>query len=342
MSNIFKRFAAWATRLKADNFGLAVVRLTAYYTAGVFCILVAFSALVYFLFSANIEATLEERNEQGEALIAFGDESPLHEVAENLLNILIFSDIVLLFLTVCVSYLLARKTLAPLLESYQKQKRFVADAAHEIRTPLSVLKAGSELLLRQERSVTEYKHFLVESQDEIDRLTTLSNDLLHLALSSETQVFNKERFSLSEICLMQCERIIPYASQNDVTVRRQISNDVTMEGIRDDIARLILNMLKNAIDYNTKGGVVTLTLARENSNIVLTIADTGIGIAAKDIPHIFDRFYKADTARVQKEVTGSGLGLSIVKEILARHNGKVEVQSILQKGTTFTFRFPAV
>lgn len=101
-------------------------------------------------------------------------------------------------------------------------------------------------------------------------------------------------------------------------------------------------MLKNAIDYNTKGGVVTLTLARENSNIVLTIADTGIGIAAKDIPHIFDRFYKADTARVQKGVTGSGLGLSIVKEILARHNGKVEVQSILQKGTTFTFRFPAV
>lgn len=342
MSNIFKQFEAWATHLKADNFGWAVMRLTLYYTTGVFLILGVFSILIYTLVTTNLETNLLERQEEDISILEIKDEPVLHEVTENLLDILLVSDSIVLIFTLGVSYVLARKTLAPLKEAYQKQKKFVADAAHELRTPLAVLKAGSELLMQHERSTAEYKKFIEESHEEIERLISLSNDLLFLAQHTEQKEDVGERFSFSDMCMSLCESMRPYSLLKGVSLHTHIDEEVSFEGNKNDLSQLILNLLKNAIDYNKPEGSVTCSLTKDHAEVLLTIEDTGIGISEDDLPHIFDRFYKADVSRTQKlaSTTGSGLGLSIVKEIVARLGGAIQVESVIGKGTIFTLRFP--
>ena len=343
MNNIFKQFVALATSSKADSFGRAVVRLTAYYTVGVFFILSVFSVLVYNLVVTDLENNLHENTEGVVSILEFRDEPLLHEVTENLFNILLFSDLILLILTIGVSYTLARKTLMPLRDAYQKQKKFVADAAHELRTPLAVLKAGSELLLQHDRGVMEYKKFIGESKEETDRLITLSNDLLFLVQNKEGQVDSSfSLVSFSDVCVTQCKNIEAYAEQHVVSLDTHIEEGVMLQGRGSDLSRLILNLIKNAIDYNKPQGTVALTLIKDDSQVLLRVEDTGIGMHEKDVPHIFERFYKADSSRTQKPSGGSGLGLSIVKEIVIRHGGSIQVESILGKGTTFELRFPCV
>ncbi len=342
MNTIFKRFEALATNSKATNFKGAVIRLTAYYTIGVFLILAVFNILVYGLFSAGIEREIHEDTFIVERHILIEGDTESEGVTDDLLNVLLVSDTTILILTLIVSYLLARKTLAPLGDAYQKQKRFVADAAHELRTPLAVIKAGSELFLQNERTGSEYKQFIAESQEEIERLIALSNDLLFLTQNVEAQVYTFEKFSVSDICTKQFENISAYAKTKHITMQSHIEKELCMFGKRDDISRLVLNLLKNAIDYNKLDGSVALTLAKKQSDIVLTVSDTGIGIAQSDIPHIFERFYKADSSRTQTNTSGSGLGLALVHEITTLHKGIIQVTSTLNSGTTFELSFPCV
>ncbi len=343
MKNIFKQFEVWATNSKATNFKGAVIRLTAYYTLGVFVILLVFSFLVYGLFSTGIEEKIQEDSRWSEKIEVLDDDDVFfHEVTENLLDVLVLSDFVLLFLTVVVSYLLARKTLAPLALAYQKQQRFVADAAHELRTPLAVMKAGNEVLLRHERTVPQYKKFINESLEEVNRLIALSNDLLFLVQNKATNKNVCTQFSLSEVCFKQLERIEPYAVIAGISIHSNIGEGILLQGREEDISRVIQNLLKNAVDYNKPQGSVTLTLVQKKQEAILTLRDTGIGIEQKDIPYIFERFYKADSSRVQKNTTGSGLGLSIAEEIVTLYGGAIQIQSTVGEGTTFELRFPCV
>lgn len=342
MNTTLKRFVALVTNSTATDFKTAVIRLTAYYTLGVFCILIVFSVAVYNLFSLEVERRIEIEYEDDEyiPMLEVRTEPLLHEVTENLYNILVISDAVLLFFTIIISYVLARKTLAPLEEAYEREKQFVADAAHELRTPLSVLKAGAEVLLEKDRAREEYRQFVVESQDEINRLITLSNNLLFLVRHTGGVARATQTFSLDEVCVQQCERLVAYATQKGVTVTHQVDAPVTQVGNRDDMARLVLNLLKNAVDYNREGGSVRLTLLKAHREATLRISDTGIGIAPSDVPRIFERFFKADTARTQKSTTGSGLGLALVKEIADAHSGTLRVESKIGEGTTIELRVP--
>lgn len=342
MITIFKQLEGLVTNLKANNFEAAVVRLTMLYTAGVFLILLIFTLLVYGIFVTEIgelhedqefhQVADEERTEE--------EQEPLiKEITENLFDILLFSDALLLFFTIFASYFLAKKTLAPLEVAYLQQKRFVADAAHELRTPLAVLKAGGEVLMQQERTTDQYKQFTAESLEEINRLIDLSNDLLLLAQKKDSKQIH-ERVSLSNIVLQQCESMRLYAKTRDVELSVHVDEHIYILGRSKDLLRLILNLLKNAIDYNKQDGTVHIVLAKKDSTAVLTVEDTGIGIDPSDIPHIFDRFYKVDRARTQN-ASGSGLGLSIVKEIAEEYKGSIYVQSTLGVKTVFTLSFPS-
>jgi signal transduction histidine kinase len=343
MNRIFKQLGESATSLKANNFKIAVVRLTALYTTGVFVILLVLTGLVYGLFSTKIDEIQEEQEShlsEDKGNLEEAQEPLIEKLSENLFDILIFSDTLLLFLTVFISYFLARMTLAPLEDTYQKQKRFIADAAHELRTPLAVLKAGEEVLLQQERTIEEYKRFTTESLDEVNRLIGLSNDLLHLAQQADLKQ-QHERVSLSNIVHRQCESMRLYAQTKHVELSLHLDEHVFILGRSNDLSRLILNLLKNAIDYNKQNGTVRVSLIEKDTKVVLTIEDTGIGISPKDIPHIFERFYKADSSRTQN-ASGSGLGLSIAREIVEEHKGSIYLESRLGAGTVCTVRFPSV
>ncbi|HRH25861.1 MAG TPA: ATP-binding protein [Candidatus Paceibacterota bacterium] len=335
MKHILKQSEVSVTNSKQSEFRAAVFRLTAFYSAGVFFILVVFSVLVYGLFVKNVNEDVREDRENGM------EETEFHEeAAENLFNILLFSDLVLSILTVIVSYTLSKKTLEPLEKAHIKQKRFVADVAHELRTPLAVLKAGSEVLLSQDRSVDDYKRFTEESLEETERLIALSNDLLFLAQDVRTTTHVHSKVSLSDICIKTIQLLKSYGESKNITIEEHVSVNVSVIGSADDLVRLLLNLVKNAIDYNKPKGNIIVSLNKKGGNAILTVKDTGIGIPQKDIGNIFNRFYKVDTARSHTGVVGAGLGLSIVKTIVEQHDGEITVTSTSGEGSSFEVQLP--
>ncbi len=340
MKNILKQFEEWVIPLNRNKFKKAVVLLTIYYSVLVFIVLAIFNLMVYGLFTNSIRSNDNENAErtslQNHASLL--GESGIQEMKDNLLNILFTSDIMILFFTLVIAYISSKKTLAPLEEAYKKQSMFVANAAHEFRTPLAVMKAGSEVILRNKRNTDEYIKFIKESLDETERLTRLSNDLLFLA-HNKTRVNIKSKIDFSALCKKQIEIMKVYANTKNIIIENDIENDIEISGTKDDLVRIIINLVKNAIDYNKNDGQIIISLKKKVDTIILCIEDTGMGIDKKHLPYIFERFYKADNSRTENS-SGFGLGLSIVKEIIDQHMGKIEVDSDINKGTKFTIILP--
>jgi signal transduction histidine kinase len=329
----------WATPSNQSEFKKATILLTLYYTAGVFIILAIFNVMVYGLFTNNIK-TLEHENKEllreSELQDDFEfEENNILEIQDDLLNILLISDAIIIIFALMIAYTSSKKTLAPLETAYKKQTRFVADAAHELRTPLAVIKAGSEVILRKTRTENEYIKFIEESKEEINRLTNLSNDLLFLAQNNKKKEVLFSEFSFSEICKKQINIMRVYADSKKIKINKSIDDNLMIKGNKDDLIRLIINLTKNAIDYNKEKGEITISLKKINNKIILSVIDTGIGIKKEDLTLIFNRFYKADYSRTQNS-SGTGLGLAIIKEIIEEHDGTIKVDSIYNKGTTFT------
>jgi len=339
MKNTFKQFVGLAIHSNQSEFKKATILLTLYYTAGVFIILAIFNIMVYGLFTNNIK-TLEHENKERLTGIEIEDdfefeENNILEIKDDLLNILLISDAIIIIFALIMAYNSSKKTLSPLEVAYKKQTRFVADAAHELRTPLAVIKAGSEVILRKNRTEDEYIKFIEESKEEINRLTNLSNDLLFLAQNNKKKEILFSEFSFSEICKKQINTMRAYADSKKIKINELIDDDLMIKGNKDNLIRLIINLIKNAIDYNKENGEITISLKKINNKIILSVTDTGIGIKKEDQSLIFNRFYKADNSRTQNS-SGTGLGLAIIKEIIEEHDGAIKVDSIYNEGTTFT------
>ncbi len=337
MKNTLKQSGVWGTSSKPNNFKAAVIRLTIYYTVGVFIILTLFSGLVYGLFVQSINEDMREDDVRTEKEEVFHS-----EIKENLFDILLLSDTLLIFIIIFISYFFSKETLEPLEIAYQKQKRFVADAAHELRTPLAVMKAGSEVISQKERTVSEYQGFVSETSEEVERLIKLSNDLLLLARNENDTKVSATSISLSDILKKQCEHIVPYAKIKQVEVHSEITKGIHIHGKEDEVIRLVLNLLKNAVDYNKVGGAINVSLSKRSNSALLSVRDTGVGIAAENIPLIFERFYKADSSRTQPSTSGSGLGLAIVKDIVISHGGTINVSSEVGQGSVFEVEIPLI
>lgn len=227
--------------------------------------------------------------------------------------------------------------------SFAALHRFTAEASHELKTPLMVLRAGVERVLRNPNTPPESLQALDESLMHIGRMAELVDSLLTLARADEGRLpLAVEPCDLRELVAEASETASMLAEPAELTVTTAIPAEPVMLPVdRTRIRQLVLNLVTNAVKYTPAGGEVALGLSDQGATVTLTVADTGIGIAAGDLPHIFDRFWRADPSRSRVvESPGTGLGLAITKWIAEAHGGMISVQSRPGRGTLFTVTLP--
>jgi heavy metal sensor kinase len=225
-------------------------------------------------------------------------------------------------------------------QSFENMRRFVADASHELRTPIAIIRGEADVALANERSTAEYKEALTLVLDESRRLSRLVDDLLNLARADAGRVkLRVEEFYLNDLLAECCRAAHTLAGARGVTLECTPHDDLAFHGDEELVHRMVLNLVDNAIRYTPQGGHVTVSLDGRAGDVEIHVADTGTGIAADVAPHVFERFYRGDKARARQD-GGFGLGLAIVKWIAELHCGSVDVASAPGAGSTFTVKLP--
>ncbi len=230
--------------------------------------------------------------------------------------------------------------LARLDQSFESMRRFVADASHELRTPISVIRGEADVALARERPPAEYRESLAIILDECRRLSRLVDDLLNLARADGGHVrLDVREFYFNELLADACRSVQAAATARQIELECRCTGDVPFQGDETLLRRLVVNLLDNAVRYTPRHGKVSVSLETEGAELRLRVRDTGVGIAPEEVPRVFERFYRIDKAR-SREDGGFGLGLSIVKWIAESHRGGVEVSSQPQQGSVFTVTLP--
>ncbi len=218
-------------------------------------------------------------------------------------------------------------------------KEMSDNIAHDLRSPITRIRGAAEVTLIAETSLDEYKGIIGETVEECDRLLDMINTMLIIS-KTEAGVgeIKKESFSMGKTLKDACELFQSMAEDKGVKLLCSMSGEMPFNGDVRMIQRMISNLMDNAIKYTLPGGTVELTAYQENGkSLIISVKDTGLGISEKDIPNIFERFYRCDPSRSKN---GSGLGLSLARAIAMSHSGKISVLSTLQKGSTFTVTLP--
>ncbi len=229
-------------------------------------------------------------------------------------------------------------TFARLEAAFAQQKQFASDAAHELRTPVSVILTQTQTALNREREAKDYKQTVEACQRAAQRMKKLIGALLELArLDAGQEQMKRLRFDASKTIGDCVELIRPLADESGVKISTDLS-PLEIEGDSERLGQVITNLLTNAIQYNHDGGEVKVAGRMESGMAVVTVSDTGQGIATDDLSRVFERFYRADKSRSSGN---AGMGLAISKAIIEAHGGTIEVSSEENVGTTFTIRLPA-
>ena len=219
--------------------------------------------------------------------------------------------------------------------SFDSEKRFASDASHELRTPVAIILAECEYARQNAQTVDDYRESLEVVERQGRRMSTLINQLLNITrMDQGTQVISREDADFSELADVVADETVR-ASGKALEVEKDIAPGVHANVDVGLMSRLVQNLVENACKYTPEGGRVRVSLAAAEGRLTLTVADNGIGIAKRDLPHIWERFWQADSSRgVDK---GSGLGLAMVKQIADAHGGTLSVESEPGRGSTFTF-----
>ena len=308
MKPFWRPFAALVTELKNDPFTRARLKLTALTTLS---ILIVFLVAHLTLLKSNL--------------------TPLNFY---------------LLIVICIataSFLISAKTLSPIIQIMRAQKRFISDASHELRTPLAIMKTNSEvaLLSGDQISPQEATSTLKSNLEEVDRMSKIIENLL--ALSYYDNKFKEipfQQINLSKVVINIVKDTENLARKKNIHLRLLNTDPGIIMGNPVAIEQMAINLIKNAVTYTLEGGLVSISVTARIATLEFKVKDTGIGIEKKDLPNVFNPFYKAGLGRIQLERESSGLGLTIVKKIVDRHHGSIYINSAIQKGTTIIVTLP--
>ena len=336
-------------------FDSARLKLTAWYLLIIALISIGFSAIIYQVVTNELERgfMVAEYRIRGMPIprqrvrLLLEDElvSAKHLVAARLAVVNGF----ILVVSGLASYFLAGKSLQPIKVAMDEQKRFVADASHELKTPLTSMMTEIEVALRDKKlNLSESKKLLKSNLQEVEKMKGLANYLLSLSrYRANGKDVIKERVDMKGVVSEALEKNMALATKNEIKITNELES-VNVYGNKQSLVELVSVLVNNAIKYTPRDkslpvsrAGINISLRKAGKNAVLDVKDEGIGIDEKDIPHIFDRFYRADLSRRKDVVDGYGLGLSIAKSIAELHRGTINVVSAPGKGSVFTVIIPA-
>jgi heavy metal sensor kinase len=233
------------------------------------------------------------------------------------------------------------ETLAQLEKAVGEMKQFTASISHELRTPLAVLRGEAEIALMQSSTPEQYRRVLGSQLEEFEKLTRMINQLLTLARAESGEVaISSEPLDLSSLVQSLADQLEPVAASKNLKLVWHCEQGVTILGDANWIERIVLNLIDNAIKFTGPGGQISVGVSKDGANRILEVRDNGIGMSPDAVPHIFERFYRADPSRANR-ADGVGLGLSLVKWAVDQHHASIAVDTSPGKGSRFRITFHA-
>jgi len=320
--------------MKGNIFKSARLKLTLYYVGIMTIILIIFSgALIY-----TMDLKLKE-NLNGKIIIKGDREDPLDETSDDIQILIYYIDGSLLILIGFLSYFLAGKTLKPIKDSLDAQKKFSADASHDLRTPLAIITTESEVVLQNSSSKEkDYKKVIISNLEEARKMSKLVNDLLIISRSeNESMPNNFVVVDLHNFVEKIIYKMKAQAENKGLSLNINEYKKILVKVNASNFERAFSNIIQNAINY-TKVGSIKIDINSDEKKAYISVADTGVGISPQDLPYVFDRFYKAEHSR--HDESGSGLGLCISKQIIEQHKGHIIIESKIGVGTTIKITIP--
>ncbi len=223
--------------------------------------------------------------------------------------------------------------------AFQREQQLTADVAHELRTPLALLKTQVSLARSRPRPVAVLLEMMTDMEGDVDRMTRLVEQILTLARVEQNALSAHKPVALDEMVRDLMEQFYLFAEQQGITLKLELTTqaDLSLQGDSEQLRQVFANLIENAIKYTKAGGTVTVSGKQSDHQLTISVRDSGVGIPAEHLPYLFDRFYRVDSART---LSGFGLGLAIAQAIIQAHGGQIMVSSAVNLGTTFTVMLP--
>jgi two-component system sensor histidine kinase CiaH len=335
-----------------DKFHSARLRLTAWYLLIIMVISILFSVAFFNTATNELERVINRiqfREQHPHEKIpnrpppSEGHTPPtledLQESKNRLVLILVIINGAIFVFAGGAGYFLAGRTLLPIKLMMDEQNQFITSSSHELRTPIATMRAEMEgSLLEKHISDKQARELIMSNLEELGGIQELTNNLLKLAQIHNTDTAKqREDFTLTDLIQIAEKKVLSLAKKRQITISTNVKEAI-VTGDKSRLAEVFVILLDNAIKYSPEKTTVHITSETVRNHAKISISDQGIGIDEKDLPHIFNRFYRADQSRSQTE--GFGLGLSIAQTIVETHGGSIQVKSKIQHGTTFIVTLP--